>query len=46
MNVRVSGERLGSNQLNKGAMNCEVLDAEKLAEEANDISPIQRIKGR
>jgi hypothetical protein len=45
MNARVSSEALGNNQLKKGPINLEVLEAEKLAEEAKDINAIQRISG-
>ena len=46
MNVRVSSEAFGNNQLNNGPMKVEVLEAEKLAEEAKEINAIQRISGR
>jgi len=45
MNVRVSSEALGNNQLKKGPIKLEVLEAEKLSEEAKDINAIQRISG-
>jgi hypothetical protein len=46
MNISVSGEALGNSHWNSGPRTVEVFDAEKLADEANEIKVIQPISGR
>ena len=44
--MSVSSEAFGNSHFNRGPMTDEVFEAEKLAEEANEIKAIQAISGR
>lgn len=46
INTRVASEAFGNSHFNRGPMTDEVFEAEKLAEEANEIKANQAISGR